>query len=198
MKASLLPRLSTVLCISTILLSCASNTNNRIVSDTPIKTEVLGLAIGDISSVEAIEYAISKATNMTVYTENEKYGVGSYVRAIPASFVINYGGLSWTYSGVTLNGENQVVQIDLIGSYESFENAKKQYDAAIEIFAQKYGKWNAGEGINSVFWTDNTNSVGLRCEKTSAVSGNDRSFCTLSYGSIALGDELDEANKPDV
>lgn len=198
MKSSLLPHLSAVLCISTILLSCASNTHKIIVSDTPIKTEVLGLNLGDISSVEAIEFAISKATYMTVYTENEKYGVGSYVMAVPASLDINYAGLSWTYSGVILNGENQIVQIDLIGSYESFENAKKQYDAAIEIFTQKFGKWNAGEGINNVFWTDNTNSVGLRCEQSSAVSGNDRSFCVLYYVNIALVDEMDEANKPEV
>lgn len=181
-----------------VIVSCGNVVNNRIVSDIPIKTEVFGLKLGEQSSQKAIENALSKEVGKSVYGDSQKDGVGTTVRVFPISLDINYGGLSWHYLDVSLNDNKQIVQITLVGSFENIERAKEQFAAAKEIFTQKYGKGNSNEEYQNVFWTDDTNSVGITYKESSAINGNDRSFCSLYYVNIDLANALEEANTPDI
>ena len=188
----------TFLATSILVWSCGNNTPKRIVSEVPIKTEVLGLKLSDVSSERAIEKAITKSTDKTVLTDSEKNGVGTNVRVFPVSLDLNYGGLSWHYVDVTLNEDKKIVSISIVASYENIERAKEQFNAATQVFTQKYGKGNMNEEYQYVFWTDDTNSVGLTYVESSALNGNDRSFCTLYYVNRELSDALEKANTPDV
>ena len=181
-----------------IIMSCGNGAQNRIVSETPIKTDVFGLRLGEPSSQKAIENALTKEVGKSVYGDSQKDGVGTTVRAFPLSLEINYGGLSWHYLDVSLNEDKQIVQIALVGSFESVERARDQFEAAKEIFTQKYGKGNNNEEYQNIFWTDDKNSVGITYQESSAINGNDRSFCTLYYVNIDMATAFEEANTPDI
>lgn len=188
----------TIMTASLLLWACGNNTPKRIVSKVPIKTEVLGLKLGDVSSEKAIEKALTKATGKFVLTESQKDGIATLVRVIPTSLEIVYGGLSWHYVDVTLDKEKKIAQIAIVASFENIDRAKEQFNAAGYVFTQKYGQGNVNQEAQNAFWTDDTNSVGLSYMETSALSGEDRSFCTLYYVSRDLYNTLEEANIPDV
>lgn len=101
------------------------------------------------------------------------------------------------YIDVQLDKESKVFYIGFVSSYESLDKAKNQFEEMREQLSQKYGKEN-NYGNQSVFWTDDTNSVGVFYEESSAINGNDRSFCTLYYANIALSDEFERSNAPDI
>ncbi len=52
--------------------------------------------------------------------------------------------------------------------------------------------------VASRFWTDDINSVGVSYEESSPLNGSDRSFCTLYYRNIALSNDFDKNNQPDI
>ena len=188
----------TIMTASLLLWACGNNTPKRIVSEVPIKTEVLGLKLGDVSSEKAVEKALTKATGKYVLTESQKNGIATVVRAIPTSLEIAYGGLSWHYVDVTLDKEKKIAQIAIVASFENIERAKEQFNAAGQVFTQKYGQGNINQEAQNAFWTDDTNSVGLSYMESSAINGKDRSFCTLYYVNRDLYNALEEANIPDV
>ena len=188
----------TIMTASLLLWACGNNTPKRIVSEVPIKTEVLGLKLGDVSSEKAVEKALAKATGKYVLTESQKNGIATVVRAIPTSLEIAYGGLSWHYVDVTLDKEKKIAQIAIVASFENIERAKEQFNTAGRVFTQKYGQGNINQEAQNAFWTDDTNSVGLSYMESSAINGEDRSFCTLYYVSRDLYKALEEANIPDV
>ena len=187
-----------IMTASLLLWACGNNTPKRIVSEVPIKTEVLGLKLGDVSSEDAVETALTKATGKYVLTESQKNGIATVVRAIPTSLEISYVGLSWHYVDVTLDKEKKIAQISIVASFANIERAKEQYNAAVQVFTQKYGQGNIDQEAQNAFWTDDTNSVGLSYMESSAINGEDRSFCTLYYVSRELYTSLEEANIPDV
>lgn len=188
----------TIMTASLLLWACGNNTPKRIVSEVPIKTEVLGLKLGDVSSEKAVEKALTKATGKYVLTESQKNGIATVVRAIPTSLEIAYGGLSWHYVDVTLDKEKKIAQIAIVASFENIERAKEQFNTAGQVFTQKYGQGNVNQEAQNAFWTDDTNSVGLTYMESSALNGEDRSFCTLYYVNRELYTALEEANIPDV
>ena len=188
----------TIMTASLLLWACGNNTPKRIVSEVPIKTEVLGLKLGDVSSEKAVEKALAKATGKYVLTESQKNGIATVVRAIPTSLEIAYGGLSWHYVDVTLDKEKKITQIAIVASFENIERAKEQFNTAGQVFTQKYGQGNINQEAQNAFWTDDTNSVGLSYMESSAINGEDRSFCTLYYVNRDLYNALEEANIPDV
>lgn len=190
--------ITAIITASLLLWACGNNTPKLIVSDVPIKTEVLGLDLCLPSSEKAIEKALNKVTGKYVLTETQQDGIATIVRAIPSSLEIPYGGMSWHYIDVTLDQNERIVQIGIVASFESVDRAKKQYDAAVKVFSQKYGQGNINEQHQNTFWTDNTNTVGLSYVESSSLNGNDRSFCTLYYLNRELHNTLEEANKPDV
>lgn len=183
---------------SFFLFSCSGGAPKRVVSEVPIKSEVLGLKLCDKADEDIVGETLEDATDNLIMTDTQKNGTGMVVRAMPTSMVLKYGGLAWNYVDVSLNERMQIVSISLVGSYESIENAKAQFDAARQIFAQKYGKGNDNSKYQNIFWTDDTNSVGLSYLDASAINGNDRSFCTLYYVNRALFEALDKANVPDI
>lgn len=188
-----------ILTASLLLWACGNNTTpKRIVSEVPIKTEVLGLKLGDASSEKAVDRALSRATDKFFVTESQKNGIATVVRAIPTSLEIAYGGFSWHYVDVTLDNNMKIAQISIVASFENIERAKEQFDAARQVFTQKYGQGNINKEYQIVFWTDDTNSVGLFYMESRALNGDDRSYCTLYYVSRDLYNTLEEANIPDV
>ena len=178
------------------LISCKQSTKSRrIVSSVPIKTEILGVKLCEEMTACEVRNALMENTDKYFETIPEKYGCVEVYRSIPEGFNFNYGGLSWLMVDVVTNN-SEVYKIVITGSYESIESAKQQYDAAVAIFAQKYGEGNVSE--NNTFWTDDANSVGLSYYKSSALDGSDRSFCELYYLNIALSDKVAEENQPDI
>lgn len=176
------------------LISC--NQSKRIVTDVPIKTEILGVKLCEEMSISEVRYALMDHTDQYFETTTQKNGNVEIYRNVPTELNFNYGGLSWTYIDVGVTKDSEVYVLSLAGSYESEERAKQQYDSAVAIFTQKYGKGNAHD--NLVFWTDNVNSVGLVYYKSSAINGSDRSFCELYYTNIALSDKVAAENQPDI
>lgn len=188
-----------VLVISSLFaISCHNVENKRIVSAVPIKTEVLGLHLGDVSSVKEVEKAISKTIGKEVISDSEKSGIGTTVRVISPSLNISFAGLSWLYVDVELNENKQIVTITLTGSYENIERAKGQFDAVSLMLSDKYGKGNDSYDHSLIFWTDDINSVGVTYLQSSALDGSDRCFCYLYYTNIELADAMDAANYADI
>lgn len=181
-----------------IVESCKSTTPSRIVSQQSVKTEILGLKLCDKTNEDKVEKALKSAIGEFIITNIQRNQNGKTIRAIPSSFSFSYGGLSWTYVNVYLDGENSIVLIELTASYESIDNAKRQYELAVATFEQKYGKGNVNPQGQLTFWTDDVNSVGVAYQESAAIDGGDRSFCTLYYVNIALADRLDALNASDI
>lgn len=193
--------ISVILLSALSIISCGNNTQKRIVSKTPIKAEVLGLTLCNASSEDAIEDALSKATEKLFYTQSEKTGNATTVRAFPLPAMvsqINYGALSWHYVDVILNKDKKITEIRIVASFENIDRAKEQYDTACLVLSQKYGKGNANDEYQTTFWTDDTNSVGVNYVKSSALDGSDRCFCTMYYVNRELANEAEKESTPDV
>jgi len=181
-----------------VVIGCNQKAPSRIVSQQAVKTEILGLKLCDKTDEKKVEKALEKAFDDYVITDSQNNQNGKTIRAVPASLSFSYGGMSWTYVDINLDGENNIVSIELTASYESVENAKRQYEQAIATFEQKYGKGNVHPEGQLTFWTDDVNSVGVAYQESAAIGGGDRSFCTLYYVNIALGDRLDSLNASDI
>lgn len=176
------------------LVSC--NQNGLIVTDVPIKTDILGIELCKKMTSGDVKGALENNTDLYFLTMPQKNGNIKVYRCIPMGLNFNYGGLSWTYIDVGVTKDTEVYIVNFVGSYESVENAKQQYDSAVAIFAQKYGKGNTGE--NSIFWTDDVNSVGLTYYESSSLNGSDRSFCELYYVNREIVDRVEAENQPDI
>lgn len=187
--------LSCFVCLS-IMVSC-DQLSKQVVSDEPIKSDIMGIELCSITNCTAIEKAFTEETGTSFLAQQEEIGTGSFIRLLPLSFDVYYGGASWTYIDVLLDEDSKVVYIAFVSSYESLDKAKKQFDMMREQLHQKYGKGNNQEE-QFVLWTDNINSVGIHYEESSSINGNDRCFCTMYYTNIALSDAFDEANVPDI
>lgn len=177
------------------LISC--NQSRIIVTEVPIKTEILGIELcKKIYTTGEINDALAEHTNQYFFTTPKKDGNVEVFRSIPIGFSFNYGGLSWTYIDVAVTNNSEVCMVKLSGSYESEETAKQQYESAVAIFSQKYGNGNVSE--NNTFWTDETNRVCLSHFKASALDGSDRYFCELYYVNIELSDKVVAENQADI
>ncbi len=180
--------------ISFILLCSCGNNSKRIVSEKPVKNEILGLKLCTVSSQEDIEWKVGMSLGQYVYTNNDNFDIRSVVRVVPSSLKVHYGELSWNNIDVTLNKDNRIVAISFDASYESIEMAKEHFEAAKNIFSKKYGKGNENKEDHVIFWTDDINSVGVSYEKSSTILGQDRYFCTLYYVNIELSEKLEESS----
>ena len=177
------------------LISC--NQPRKIVTDTPIKTDILGIKLCETMTVYDVQSALMENTDKYFVTTPQKNGNEEVFRAITMDWNFNYGGLAWTYIDVGVTKDSEVFAAKIVGSYESEESAKQQYDAAVAIFTQKYGKGN-NVSENNIFWTDDVNSVGLMYYKSSSVDGSDRSFCELYYVNNALTKKVEAESQLDI
>ena len=183
--------------IISLLAFVSCNQTGRIVTDTPIKTNILGIELCKKMSSDEVSDALMKNTDKFFVTMPEKNGTSEVYRSIPLGINFNFGGMSWSYIDVGVTKDKVVYTVYLVGSYESVESAKQQYDSAVEVFTQKYGKGNTTEeGVT--FWTDDVNSIGLRYYASSALNGADRSFCELYYINIELGKKIEEEKQLDI
>ena len=191
MKRAIIPFIICVLA----LLSC--NQTSRVVTEVPIKTNILGVELCKKTTSLEVSEALMKITNKLFIPMPQKNGTIEVYRMMPIGMNFTYGGLSWSYVDVGVTKEKEVYTVYMIGSDESIESAKQQYDAAVEIFSQKYGKGNK-TNEDGIFWTDDVNSIGLRYYASSSLDGSDRSFCELYYINIALANKVEEENQPDI
>ena len=172
------------------LTSCEHTT------DVPIKTNVLGIELCKKMSVGDVEYALGKNAQEYFYTTVEKDGSIEGYRSIADDLSFGYGGLPWLYIDVLVNNNSEVYVISMVGSYESIDSAKKQYDAAVSTFTKKYGKGNVVD--DATIWTDGISEIEIRYEKTAAKGGSDRSFCYLVYRNIELSQKQSEGISEDI
>ena len=179
------------------LLASCNMQQKRIVSETPVKSNILGVELCTETTADEIVSAITEETGKFFFPQIEEVGTGTVVRLITLTMDIYYGGASWSYIDVFLDEDSKVICIRLNASFESIDRAKEHFAVMKSILKQTYGKGNEVDE-NIAFWTDDTNSVRISYEESSAINGNDRSFCYMDYINIELSNEYEQANVPDV
>lgn len=189
--------------MSLLLLASCGNQSKRIISSETIKTTIAGLELCSNQTNSSIEEAVeNEFPDLFFYQDTQHNGIGCLIRLLPMfNKSVIYANLNWTYIQVALDNNSKVYNVSFIGSYESVESAKQQYDATVLTFTSKYGKGNTtnlSEKSSITFWTDDINSVGVSYEESSSLNGSDRSFCTLYYTNIALSNDFDKNNQPDI
>ena len=113
------------------LISC--NQSKRIVTDIPIKTDILGVKLCEEMSISDVRYALMDHTDKYFETTTQKNGNVEIYRNVPTELNFNYGGLSWTYIDVGVTKDSEVFVVKIVGSYESEESAKKQLKNAFPL-----------------------------------------------------------------
>lgn len=179
------------------LLASCNMQQKRIVSETPVKSNILGVELCTETTADEIVSAITEETGKFFLPQIEEVGTGTVVRLITLTMDIYYGGASWSYIDVFLDEDSKVICIRLNASFESIDRAKEHFAVMKSILKQTYGKGNEVDE-NIAFWTDDTNSVRISYEESNAINGNDRSFCYMDYINIELFNEYEQANVPDV
>lgn len=187
--------LTYLFCLS--LLASCNMQQKRIVSETSIKSNIMGVELCAETSADEIVSTISEETGKFFFPQIEEVGTGTVVRLITLTMDIYYGGTSWSYIDVYLNEDSKVICVRLNASFESIDRAKDHFTLMKSTLEQTYGKGNeADETV--IFWTDDTNSVRISNEESNAINGNDRSFCYMDYINIELFNEYEQDNVPDV
>ena len=179
-----------------LLVSCNMQ-QKRIVSETSIKSNIMGVELSAETTADEIVSTISEETGKFFFPQIEEVGTGTVVRLITLTMDIYYGGASWSYIDVFLDENSKVICIRLNASFESIDRAKDHFTMMKSTLKQTYGKGNEVDE-NIAFWTDDTNSVRISYEESNAINGNDRSFCYMDYINIELFNEYEQANVPDV
>lgn len=179
------------------LLASCNMQQKRIVSETPVKSNILGVELCTETTADEIVSAITEETGKFFLPQIEEVGTGTVVRLVTLTMDIYYGGASWSYIDVFLDEDSNVICIRLNASFESIDRAKDHFTVMKSTLEQTYGKGNEVDD-NIAFWTDDTNSVRISYEESSAINGNDRSFCYMDYINIELSNEYEQANVPDV
>lgn len=179
------------------LLASCNMQQKRIVSETPVKSNILGVELCTETTADEIVSAITEETGKFFLPQIEEVGTGTVVRLVTLTMDIYYGGASWSYIDVFLDEDSKVICIRLNASFESIDRAKDHFTVMKSTLEQTYGKGNEVDD-NIAFWTDDTNSVRISYEESNAINGNDRSFCYMDYINIELSNEYEQANVPDV
>ena len=179
------------------LLASCNMQQKRIVSETPVKSNILGVELCTETTADEIVSAITEETGKFFLPQIEEVGTGTVVRLVTLTMDICYGGASWSYIDVFLDEDSKVICIRLNASFESIDRAKDHFTVMKSTLEQTYGKGNEVDD-NIAFWTDDTNSVRISYEESNAINGNDRSFCYMDYINIELFNEYEQANVPDV
>ena len=179
------------------LLASCNMQQKRIVSETPIKSNILGVELCTETTADEIVSAITEETGKFFLPQIEEVGTVTVVRLVTLTMYIYYGGASWSYIDVFLDEDSKVICIRLNASFESIDRAKDHFTMMKSTLEQTYGKGNEVDE-NIAFWTDDTNSVRISYEESNAINGNDRSFCYMDYINIELFNEYEQANVPDV
>lgn len=186
-----------ILFIIPILALMSCNQTGIIVTDTPIKTNILGVELCKKMTSKEVNDALMESTDKFFVSMPQMDGDLKFYRSIPMGMNFMYGSLTWSYIDIGVTQEKEVYSIGLKGSYESIENAKQQFNSAVKLFTQKYGEGNTTED-DTVFWTDNVNYIGLRYYEFSSLDGSDRSFCDLYYTNIALENMVNNDTQLDI
>ena len=126
--------------ISAIAILVACNQNKRIISDIPIKTEVLGIELCKQMTRHEVYEIIDENTGIPLWGDDfELKNSTDYVFHSSSEYYdIDYGGLAWDYVIISTSEESNVFSIQLQSVFESIETAKQQYDSTVNTFSKKY------------------------------------------------------------
>lgn len=188
------------LCSVILLTACGTNQQNKKnITQTPIKTNILGIELGEKITPGLIEVDLTRATEKEFHISNEqKFDVATLYTAHPSySSFFNFGNKNWHYAVVKVDQNSLVYKVELHATFESIEQAKKDYESIIEIYEGKYGQGNA-DGEQHTFWTDGKTHVGVQYVESSNMRGEDRSYCVLYYKNTVLGEAVNKASQPDI
>lgn len=182
------------LCI--LVASCGGNSSKRVVSETPINTEVLGLKLCEESDeydiISALEDFADK--NISVF-DRAQNGAGLTIRTYVSTWSgvdkFYYGGCSWNNADVYLDADNRIYSVSVTNSFEKIERAKEQYDSMVALLIQKYGMGNIGEQYT--LWTDDTNIVRVSYYTSTTLGGDEKNFCQVFYTNIALAEAVESS-----
>lgn len=176
--------------------SCGNGTPKRILSETPIKTEVLGLKLCSVSNGEAVRRAVSKATDKDFGCTSEKVGTHSrYCLDRPFGQEFFYGGESWHHINVFISKEGRIAGLQFNTSYGRQAQVQKQYERLCQALSKKYGEGNKNnkQAHKNMLWTDNINTVGVTMTRVTSESGVRCAYCTLYYLNIELYEKVLES-----
>ena len=120
-------RLFTIIVAIFSLISC--NQPRKIVTDVPIKANILGVELCEKMTFNEVQNALYDNCDNYVYFYTETCKVGnvevySFIETVSDSFI--FGGLSWLQFDTCISKNFGVYKVRLVGSFESLEGAKKQ------------------------------------------------------------------------
>ena len=183
------------LLLSVCFASC--NSEKKInVSEVPIKTNVLGVEMGqkvDIDCTYNLWIEPMFLTGGLVFTpsfEQITPNIVLYMCQPKGDDHYYYGGIKWSYLTIGTIKNKIVFDITLTGSYDTIEEAKTQYENVLERLSQIYGKGNIVQ--NGTMWTDMVNFILLNYNENKAQNGSIRGFCELRYRNIELEKEVEK------
>ena len=181
------------LLLSVCFASC--NSEKKInVSEVPIKTNVLGVEMGqkvDIYFTYNLWIEPMFLTGGLVFTpsfEQITPNIVSYTCWPKSKDCYYYGGVQWNYLTICTIKNKIVFDITLRGSYDTIEDAKTQYNNVLIKVSEIYGKGNIVQ--NGTMWTDMVNFIILSSYEDKAENGSIRGFCDLRYRNIELEKEM--------
>lgn len=198
MKKTLLLLLSAL-----IIIACGNNQQPlRVVSETPVKTNVLGVELCSKVTKDQVKTTLNNATEKTFYAVEDNLDYYKVITANPCfDSNFSFGTRFWHYARVYVDQKDLVYRIELTQTFESIDKAKEEYESVYALYTHKYGKGNEqhnDKGESLTFWTDDTNSVGVFYEESATIKGEDRSYCILYYVNRELADAVDAAMQPDI
>lgn len=183
------------LLLSVCFASC--NSEKKInVSEVPIKTNVLGVEMGQKVDINCTYNGWIKPMFLTgglVFTpsfEQITPNIVLYMCQPKGDDHYYYGGIKWSYLTIGTIKNKIVFDITLVGSYDTIEEAKTQYENVLERLSQIYGKGNIVQ--NGTMWTDMVNFILLNYNENKAKNGSIRGFCELRYRNIELEKEVEK------
>lgn len=109
------------------LLASCNMQQKRIVSETPVKSNILGVELCTETTADEIVSAITEETGKFFLPQIEEVGTGTVVRLVTLTMDIYYGGASWSYIDVFLDEDSKVICIRLNASFESIDRAKDHF-----------------------------------------------------------------------
>ncbi len=175
---------------------------NQRITQTSIKTDILGLTLGAKSSEEDIINRLTRETGFPIKAIRQRQGSGIAYALGPRNNSSSndkffYAGCSWDYAVVRLDKDNRIYQIGFEITSADPEPARDRYTDMVKLFIQKYGR-GAMESDTSFGWTDLTSMITLEYTKATSRGETDRYYCQLYYYNVQLFNANNASNAPDI
>ncbi len=172
------------------------------ITQTPIKTDILGLTLGAISSEEDIINSLKRETGFSIDVVRQRQGSGIAYALTPhqssSSYdLFFYAGCGWDCVIVMLDKDNKIYQIGFDFISSDPEPTWDRYTKMARLFTQKYGT-KAIDSDTGFCWCDLTSFITLEYKKGTSIGKTDRYYCTLYYFNLQLYNANNASNVPDI